>query len=257
MLLMNSTIYHRQCKLRDYVAQIRKLDDIITHMDGRSTEWCSKLRKNKLRLCRYANVDDTTFNTTFKQMLADYTSKQTRHSKKQCTLYDICLRDLAMRFKGVFSNTGTHSILLAFYEYVDKLPSYIQVKGKPLSEHPVDIDCYFRHYINVFFCYDVVVNLIENYRTLTDMAQMICLEMLINDILFLVNVIFVDCCFHLLLHTRNLPWKVPYHLCITNTQCSMTCLMLSTPRSAHFNASPTWSKDRPHTAFSNTDVFVI
>ena len=195
MLPMNSTIYHRQCKLREYVAQIRKLDDTIAHMHEKSTEWCTKLRKSRLRLCRYMNIDDTTFTTAFSQMLADYTAKKTRYSKRPCTLYDLCLRDLATRFKGVFSNTGTHNILLAFYEYVDKLPSYIQVMGKPLSEHPVVADCYFRHYINVFFCYDVVVNLVENYRKLTDMGQMICLEMLINDILFLVNVIFVDCCF--------------------------------------------------------------
>ena len=243
MLLMNSTIYHRQCKLREYVSQIRKLDDIIRAMDGKSTEWCTKLRKSKLRLCRYTNVDDGTFTAAFRQMLADYTSKKTRYSKNQCTLYDICLRDLAARFKGVFSNTGTHSILLAFYEYVDKLPSYIQVMGKPLSEHTVAADCYFRHYINVFFCYDVAVNLVENYRKLTDMSQMICLEMLINDILFLVNVIFVDCCFHLFalavicLGRYHAISSIEQHLlhqcvsrCIHLAVCTVRCLYLEQGR---------------------------
>ena len=187
---MNSTIYHRQCKLVEYTSQIKRLDTMIATMSSKIKDKCTALRNDKLGLCAYRNIDDKTFYDTFAAMLDDYRNKKTRYSNG--TLYDMCLRDISNRFRGVFSNTGTHNILLAFYEYIDKLPRYIRVKGKPLSEQTIAVDCYFRHYINMFFCYDVVVNLIDNYRKLTDMEHMICLEMLINDILFLVNVIFVN-----------------------------------------------------------------
>lgn len=190
--LMDSTIYHRQCKLREYVNRIKSLDSIISAIGKDPSDFCAKLRKKRLFVCGYMNIDDTTFNLSFKMMVDDYITRKSRYSKKDYTLYDICLRNLASRFKTVFANTGTHNILLAFYEYAERLPRYINVNQKKLSELSVDIDCYFRHYINVFFCYDVVINLLENYKTMTDMDQMICLETLINDILFLVNVILVN-----------------------------------------------------------------
>lgn len=189
--VMNSTLYHRQFKTAEYLSQIKKIDDAIQNIDCK--EWCIKLRKAKLGLCAYRNIDDSTFESTFSDMLADYTRKKSRYSNKATsfTLYDICLRDLANRFKGIFAHPGTHNILVALYEYIERLPHYIRVKGKLLCDYPVSVDCYFRHYINTFFCYDIVLNLVDNYKRLTDMDQMICLEMLINDILFLVNVIFM------------------------------------------------------------------
>lgn len=188
--VMNSTIYHRQCKLTEYIKQTKKIDDMIKNI--KCNERCSKLRKSKINLCVYKNIDDSAFESTFSDMLSDYIGRKCRYTNKTSTLYDICLRDLSNRFKSVFANTGTHNILLAFYEYIEKLPRYIKVKGKSLNDYSVNVDCYFRHYINMFFCYDVVLNLIENYKNMTDMDQMICLEMLINDILFLVNVIFIN-----------------------------------------------------------------
>ena len=119
--LMNSTIYHRQCKMTEYTKQIKRLESMIEGMKTKSEEKCRKLRKNDIGLCKYMNVDDDTFKKTFVKMVDDYIGRKTRYCSNS-TLYDVCLRQVSNRFKSVFSSPGTHNILLAFYEYIDKIP---------------------------------------------------------------------------------------------------------------------------------------
>lgn len=185
--MLTSTLYHRDYKVKEYVNTINQLEKKINDPDYVNYKSSSLLDKRSIKIIVYSHCDSNGFIEAFKEMYNDHMTKKSKVANK--TLYDICLHDLGNRFRGIFSNNGTHNILLAFYEYMDKLPRYIRLKGKDLSEYPPSYDVYFRHYINTFFCYDVVINLLENYKQTTTMDQMICLEMLINDILYLVTIL--------------------------------------------------------------------
>lgn len=194
--MLNSTVYHRQCKLSCYIKRVKEFENkmkMLIPIDYKSKpnsfliEKCNKLLSDKsFKFCRYNNIDNESFISAFNQMVEDYFNKNCRFlPDSNLTLYDVCLRNLGNRFKNVFNNCGTRNILLALYEYLDKVPHYITIKNKPLSDYPLSTDCYFRHYVNCFFCYDIVINLLENYKTLEEMDQLIFLETLIDDILYL------------------------------------------------------------------------
>lgn len=174
--------------MNEYVRMLSLFEKMMKSLienNGFQIKW---LRDHPLTLCRYNNYDDATFLTSLKEMIKDYFDKSCRYSI-DCTMFDICLRKNINRFKAVFSNPGTHSILESFYEYVSKLPNYIIVKGKRIGDGELNTDCYFRHYINLFFCYDVMTCLLENYETLTLPDQMTFVELLMDDISFLLNTI--------------------------------------------------------------------
>lgn len=186
--MINSSIYRRQKRLNEYAQMLSKFEKRMRSLtdDSLQKKW---LKSHPLLLCRYNNSSNTTFLASLTEMITDYFNRTCKYSKDS-TMFDICLRENINRFKAVFCSPGTHSILEAFYEYVSKVPNYILVKGKRLGEADLSVDCYFRHYINLFFCYDILTCLVENYRTLTLPDQMTFVELLIDDIAFLLNTIF-------------------------------------------------------------------
>lgn len=186
--MLNSALYHRQCKLREYSLSMHAIEKTMRNFRDDTAVQQNWLKSHRLILCKYCNCDNNTFLTTLNQMTHDYFDKKCRYCNDS-TLFDICLRKNINRFKAVFSSPGTHSILQSFYEYASKSVHYITIKNKKLVDMPLDANCYFRHYINLFFCYDMATSLLENYKTVTDPEQMTFIEIIVDDIIYLLNTI--------------------------------------------------------------------
>ena len=199
-----------------------KIKAIYYKLNGRENEsikcdLSSTLRSN-LRFCNYDNVDDNTFLSQLKQVMSDYFNKKTIKIKlNNCqinnyqniqnelekgnlnqinkneiklindnsnTLFDLCLRNNINYFKSNFSMSNSKSTLESLYNFIRLLPNIIRINNIPLSDLDLKIKCYFKHYINLFFLYDLSTSLLENLKLANEMYKIKYLEMLLNDIIF-------------------------------------------------------------------------
>ena len=222
--MLNGTIYYRNCKYSYYSKEIENINNKIKAIyyklngkedEGVKCDLCSTLRSN-LRFCNYDNVDDNTFLFQLKQVISDYFNKitvkvklnnnyqinqndlekgnlnQIQINKNEIklikdnsnTLFDLCLRNNINYFKSNFSMSNSKSTLESLYNFIRLLPNIIRINSIPLSDCDLKIKCYFKHYINLFFLYDLSTSLLENLKLANEMYKIKYLEMLLNDIIF-------------------------------------------------------------------------
>lgn len=178
--MLNSTEYHKNCMALDYSKRVLSIEEKIKDYDiGKGL---------KIKMCCFPDYSNDIKEKAFNNLKDDYFNKKCRYS--DCTLFDIVLRRNINSFKFVFINPSTRNILKSFYNYIEKLPYKLKINKKNLSDLDSETQCYFRYYFNLFFCYDFVTILLENYTTCKDMDQLNCLELLINDLLYLLEMIY-------------------------------------------------------------------
>lgn len=178
--MLNSTEYHKRCVFIDYAKRVRSIEEKM-----RDYEITNGL---KIKLCPFPNYDNEIKSKAFKEMKSDYFNKKCKYCDG--TLFDTSLRKNINLFKFVFINPSTRNILKSFYNYIDRLPTKMKVNKKCFNDLDSQTQCYFRYYLNLFFCYDFVTILLDNYKNCDNMDQLTCLELLINDLLYLLEVIF-------------------------------------------------------------------
>lgn len=184
---MNSVIFHRDMKLLEYEKELLRTNHMMERL--RDSAECRRhwLDDHHITLCKYKNCNDAVFLTTLEYASADYFARRSRYGEG--TLFDICVRKNLARFRSVFASPSTRITLQNYYDYAARLPLFLTAMHKPLLECTIDVDCYFRHYINLFMCYDMATSLVGNYQLATDQDQLRFLETIIDDILFLTSTV--------------------------------------------------------------------
>lgn len=173
--MLNSTNYHKNKVYNDYC---KRLEIILIKMKE-----CKSDIKINFNICPIRNYENDILINSFNKMKEDYFNKKC--SYKNGTLFDICLRNNINHFRLVFSNPGTRNILKSLYFYLNNLPSQLLIKNN--LENDNFINCYLRFYINLFFCYDFITVLLENYIKCDNIDKMNCLEIIINDLIFILE----------------------------------------------------------------------
>lgn len=181
--MFNSIDYYKICTLNNY---IDKLNEIEIKMKDFNIN-----NKIKIKLCNFNDdINKEIKEEALNKLKNDYFINKDCSYWKGNTLFDICLKKNINHFKLIFINLGTKNILKSLYDYLNKLPNQIKIKNDLLSNKDLIINYYFKYYINLYFCYDFIIILLENYKNLNQIDQLNCLEILINDLLIVLERIY-------------------------------------------------------------------
>ena len=176
--MFNSLDYYKQSKYNEYTKRLKEMEEKMKIFND-----YKKFDKIGIKLCSFPTYNDEIKIESFKLLKQDYFSNKCSFVENK-TLFDICIRNNE-RFKLIFNSIGTKKTIEKLYEFLDTIPKQIKLmKTIKLKIKSVEIlDCYFRYYINLYLCYDLITSFLENYLNKNDKESIEFLDIIINEIL--------------------------------------------------------------------------
>jgi len=176
--MITSTDYYRTCMLNEYTKKMSELESKLKTFTYKD--------KIKIKISSFNDeYDENVKKDALNRLKDDYFNNKCLN--KDCTLFDLCIRKDINKFKQVFIESNTKTVLETLYSYLRRVPNELANKNKQVLISDDIILYYFKYYINVYFCYDFASILLENYSDCYDIDKLIFLEILINDLLYVLE----------------------------------------------------------------------